>query len=197
MDRKVSSCMSSWSALLSLIAITISVSSLMQVFILKMQIHDLEIRCHSSDSLISEQRQLLDQLMILIPNTASDESSMPHISSSDLVHGSSVNHSRFRRDTSAGQAGVVTPNPGQCLCPPGPPGEPGKRGKRGKTGHPGPPVSLLLPVSLGQSVRGDRETIMCLSSTFQRNANFPLPDFACPVQKTHYRVSHLNRVPHR
>lgn len=127
---------------MSFIAIIISVSSLMQVLVMKMQIHDLEIRCTSSESLISEQRQLLDHLKLFLSIPDADIHA-------DLLTQVNRNNrsSRFRRDTTSGSqqqrdSSVVTPNPGnQCLCPPGPPGEPGKRGKRGKTGHPGPPVS--------------------------------------------------------
>jgi hypothetical protein len=145
MGTKVSSS-SPWSLLVSFIAIIISVSSLMQVLVMKMQIHDLEIRCTSSESLISEQRQLLDHLKLFLSIPDADIHA-------DLLAQASVQvnrnnrSSRFRRDTTSGSqqqrdSSVVTPNPGnQCLCPPGPPGEPGKRGKRGKTGHPGPPVS--------------------------------------------------------
>ena len=107
-----------------------SASSLIRVFLLEKHVYDLEIKCQSSESLISLLQERLDQLMLLPANP-------PTAVPQDNPFMQPVNQSRFRRDTS-----------GQCLCPAGAPGEPGKRGKRGKKGDAGPPVSTHRPLSL-------------------------------------------------
>lgn len=123
MERKVPS--SPWSALISLLAVTMSAASLIRVFMLEKHVLDLEFKCQSSVSENSLLKQRLDQVMYRPDNPLT-----PVPQDNPFVQ--PVNHSRFRRDTS-----------GQCLCPAGPPGEPGKRGRRGKKGDAGPPVSAL------------------------------------------------------
>ena len=124
MEGKVS--VYSWSALVSLLAVALSVVSVTRVFVLEKHVYELEIKCQSFESLMSLLREQQEQLLLLPANPAvsADDAEQPFVQPR--------NQSRFRRDTS-----------GQCLCPAGPPGEPGKRGKRGKKGDPGPPVSAV------------------------------------------------------
>jgi hypothetical protein len=113
--------------------ITASMSALclIRVFVLEKHVNDLEIRCQSSESLITLLQQRIDRQIL-----ASDEvpAAILQSDNSFTEAAAAVNQSRVRRSTSGGQ----------CVCPAGPPGEPGKRGKRGKKGDAGPPVSAHI-----------------------------------------------------